>query len=307
MKTIKSVGEFGLIEQIRKKIKSGSGVVQGIGDDAAVIHPSKNLELVTTDSIVEGIDFLAKKTSPEKIGRKLLAINLSDIAAMAGNPRYALLSLGVYPNLPLSWVNRFLNGLLKLARPFKVDLIGGDVSRSSQFWASLTLLGEATESGYVSRSGAKPGDSIYVTGDLGGSILGKHLNFMPRVREAQEILKKFHPTSMIDISDGFFQDLSHILEESKVGANVYASQIPISSAARTLSGKDKHSPLEHAFHDGEDFELLFTSKIKIPTAVLGTKITWVGEIVQSKMGLNVLESLKNPKKVKISRKGYAHF
>ena len=308
MKTVKDVGELGLIKRFRTKIKYGREVILGIGDDAAVIKPSKEYQLVTTDSLVDGVDFSKQNTPPELVGRKLLAINLSDIAAMGGIPRYALLTLGIFPHLELFWLDRFLNGILKLARQFRVDLIGGDISRSSKFWASLVLLGESVDRRWISRGGAKPGDQIFATGNLGGSILGKHLNFTPRVLEAQRIVKNFNPTSMIDISDGFLQDLNHVLEESKVGARVYASQIPIATQARMLSDKDKHSPLEHALSDGEDFELLFTTrKRKIPGSFLGTKITWVGEIVSQARGLSLFESPQNLKKVKISKKGYVHF
>lgn len=288
MKTIKNLGEFGLIEKIRRQIKTNPFVIRGIGDDAAVIRPAKGVQLVTTDAVVDGVDFLLKKTPAELVGRKLLAINISDIAAMGGIPKQAVLTLGLTPDISVSWLDGFIKGLLKLAGNYRISLVGGDISRSKTLWASLTLLGEAPSGKWISRSGAKPGDKIYVTGKLGGSIKGKHLKFIPRVREAQVIVKKFRPTSMIDVSDGFFQDLGHILKESKVGAKIDFDEIPVTAGCS----------LNQALTDGEDFELLFTSRKKIKL----NGITCVGEI--TKKGSVTPSSSKNQVKVK---QGYVHF
>ncbi len=297
MKTVKDIGELGLIDRIRRKIKSFPGVIRGIGDDAAVIRPPKGYELITTDSLVDQVDFVLGKTPANLVGRKLLAINLSDIAAMGGRPRCAVLSLGIPSSLAVAWFDAFLSGLLNIARRYKVVLIGGDVSRAGQFWASLTLTGEAVPGKWVGRSGAKPGDKIFVTGDLGGSLRGKHLKFNPKIEEALKIVKRFRPTSMIDISDGFLQDLRHLLTESKAGAQVYADRIPVSRAAK--------SSLKHALSDGEDFELLFTARrfVRIP----GIKITQVGDITKKPGELMIFDSENKRKRLKVKVKGYVHF
>ncbi|MBI4970258.1 MAG: thiamine-monophosphate kinase [Candidatus Omnitrophica bacterium] len=281
MKTIKHLGEFGIIERISRKIKNGQGVIRGIGDDAAVIRPARGVELVTSDAIVDGVDFLRKKTPAALVGRKLLAINLSDIAAMGGTPRHAVLTLGLVPDLSIVWLDQFMNGLLKLASEWRVNLVGGDISRSKTLWASLTLLGESPAGKWISRSGARVGDNIYVTGALGGAIRGKHLTFTPRIKEAQEIVRKFHPSSMIDISDGLLQDLGHILDESRVGANIDWKSVPVSFGCT----------LKQALTDGEDFELLFTSAKNIESK----GITRVGKIVP-----------RSQNQVKVV-KGYVHF
>lgn len=309
MKTIKDVGEFGLIERIRRKADvRDRSILKGIGDDAAVLRVGRiGVGLLTADSLADGVDFHLKKDKPELVGRKLLAINLSDVAAMGGWPRYALLSLGLPPGISVSWFDRFLKGLFGLGRCFEVKLIGGDISRAKQFWASLTLLGEAPRQKWISRSGARPGDLVFVTGTLGGSILGKHLAFTPRIREVQAILKRVCPTSMIDISDGLIQDMGHVLKASRVGAKIYGSMIPISGAARRLGG----SPLAHALADGEDFEILFTLRpkevAKLPGRIFGTKITRVGEIVSRQQGLKFFHSPEDRRIIHVSKKGFVHF
>lgn len=302
MKTVKTAGEFGLIRIIRQKFKAQKNVLKGIGDDAAVLFPpSGKLQLVTTDSLVEGVDFIKKTASPEAVGRKLASINLSDIAAMAGEPRHAVLSLGLPTELSLSWFNQFLNGLKHRLGQFRVGLVGGDISRAKEFWASLALLGEVDPQGWVTRSGARPGDQIFVTGSFGGSIYGKHLDFTPRVREARWLAGKIRISSMIDVSDGLLEDLGHILEESHVGARIYASRIPVSKACRKPR-------LVHALTDGEDFELLLTAKTqKMPRSVLGIKITRIGEIVERAKGMKIFASPGRLEEIHVSKKGFVHF
>ncbi|MBI4398183.1 MAG: thiamine-phosphate kinase [Candidatus Omnitrophica bacterium] len=313
MKSIGQIGEFGLIERIRKKIKSSRDIILGAGDDAAVMRPPQGYELVTTDALVDGVDFELGKTPARLVGRKLLAINLSDIAAMAGLPKYAVVSMGLVARLSIQWVDEFLSGLLDMAKKYHVALVGGDISRAKELWASLALAGETGPGRqWVGRGGAKPGDAIFVTGALGGSISGKHLRFEPRIKEARWLARRFYPTSMIDISDGFLQDIGHILSQSGVGAEIYAGQIPVSRAAKTLSKQFKKgkSPLEHALTDGEDFELIFTvsEKIsrKIPKQVHGTPLWRVGKILKEKQ-LILFESEKRDKKINISKKGFQHF
>ncbi len=253
------ISEFALIELLRKRMPLAWRKKPGIGDDAAVLPGAGNkICLLTTDVIVEGIDFSYRKLSPYQAGRKALAVNLSDIAAMAGTPTTFVIALGIPKHYPESWILKFYEGLTALAKKHKVFCAGGDISRSRQFFASLALLGEARKGRVILRSGARPGDLIGVTGSLGGSILGHHHTFEPRLVEAAFLSRYGHPTSMMDISDGLVQDLGHILRSSGVGARLDLEKIPVSSAARKLACNQRYRALIHALSDGEDFELLFT-------------------------------------------------
>jgi len=176
--------EFSFIEYLKKKIRSSGRVSLGIGDDAAVLNVGKGKKLVvSTDVIVENVDFKIKTLSPEKIGRKALAINLSDLAAMGASPMAFVVTIGKPKYISAAWLKRFYNGLLKLAKQYDVACVGGDFSKSAEFFASVTILGEALPRKIVKRSGAKPGDWIAVMGALGGSLLRHHYDFTPRVRE----------------------------------------------------------------------------------------------------------------------------
>ncbi len=258
MKTVRSIGEFGLIRRIGKKAPVFRNVLVGIGDDAAVVTPEKGKNLVlASDILVEGVDFDFKTATPEEVGRKAIAINLSDIAAMGAVPQAALVGLCLPPNVSIRKVDRFYSGLNRMAKSFRVSVVGGDISKAPRWMISICLAGSVEHSRAVLRSGAKPGDVICVTGTFGGSILGKHLNFTPRLEEGR-FLARFGVNAMIDVSDGLIQDLSQVLEKSKVMANLWPDQVPVSAAAGKLAKKSGFSALRHALTDGEDFELLFT-------------------------------------------------
>jgi thiamine-monophosphate kinase len=252
--------EFDLIAQIRRGVPSSRRLKVGIGDDAAVIDWSVHPDcLVTVDMLMEGVDFTFDTATPEQIGRKALAVNLSDIAAMAGRPVACVVAVALPREGGFELGQRLSAGLQALAAEFDVALAGGDTNTwNGPLVLSITVLGEPTGRGPVLRSGARPGDWICVTGPLGGSLLGHHLDFTPRVREAQALHQATTLHSLIDISDGLAADLGHILDESRVGALLDAPEIPISPAARELSQRDGRSPLDHALADGEDFELIFT-------------------------------------------------
>lgn len=252
--------EFDLIAQIRGQVARASRVKVGIGDDAAVLDWSRHPEcLVTVDMLMEGTDFTLESATPEQIGRKALAVNLSDIAAMAGRPTACVVAVALPRRGGFELGQRLMAGLLPLAREFDVALAGGDTNTwDGPLVLSITVLGEPTGRGPVLRSGARPGDWIFVTGPLGGSLSGHHLDFTPRVREAQALHAATTLHSLIDISDGLAADLGHILEESRVGAVLDPEAIPITSAANEMSRHDGQSPLRHALADGEDFELIFT-------------------------------------------------
>jgi thiamine-monophosphate kinase len=218
--------------------------------------------------LMDGIDFIIAEVGPRSAGRKAMAANLSDIAAMAGIPIAAVVSVALPRQLTevrsqksvisSEFAEELYHGLREVADAFDVPIVGGDTnSWDGPLVISVTILGEATERGAVLRSGAKAGDWIFVTGPLGGSILGHHLGFTPRVREAIALNETASIHAMCDISDGLSADLNHILEESRCGAVLFADAIPISAAARELSATSNKTPLQHALSDGEDFELVF--------------------------------------------------
>lgn len=253
-----SAGELGFIAWLRDQIGPAPGVIIGPGDDAAALRwPVDRELLVTTDMLLEGSCFRLSEAGPRRVGRKAMAVNLSDMAAMAGVPRAAVVSVGIPRSHGRELADGLFHGMKQLADEFGVAIVGGDTNTwAGELVISITLLGEATLRGPVRRSGAKPGDWIFVTGPLGGSIGGHHLDFTPRVREALALHQQVDLHAMIDISDGFARDLHHICAESGCGAVVFADKIPISDAATGLS--DGKTALDHALGDGEDFELLFT-------------------------------------------------
>ena len=231
----------------------------GIGDDAALVRPAKGkTQAITTDFLVEGVDF-KKRDDPALVGRKTLAVNLSDLAAMGAKPRHALLYLAFPQRTPARSIRQFFKGWSALARKYHIEVIGGDLSRGKEWMSGAVLMGERPASSNFLRSGAKAGDSLWVTGTLGGSILGKHFQFEPRVGEAIFLSEHFPISSCIDLSDGLGQDLPRLLEASRKGAHIFLNAIPVSTAARRLSLGSGKSPIRHAFQDGEDFELLFTA------------------------------------------------
>ena len=249
--------ELALIDWIRQQAKSATGLQVGIGDDAAVWQVGGKSLLLTTYMLMEDVDFRLSETSATLIGRKAMAVNLSDIAAMAGRPLVALVAVALPKERGFEFARELHQGMQSIAEEYGVAIIGGDTNTwNKPLVVTVTLIGEATDRGAVRRSGAKPGDWLFVTGSLGGSIQGKHLSFTPRIREALALHEVVDLHAMIDLSDGLSADLHHILDESGVGATLFAESIPISDSARQLS--DGRSPLEHALSDGEDFELLFS-------------------------------------------------
>ena len=220
--------EFTLINMLKEKVPHGMPRGVGIGDDAAVLGASGSNEIViTTDTIVEKIDFLLKDAKPEDIGRKCIAVNLSDIAAMGATPSAFVVTLGIPKKMlrRLKWIGALYKGMSPLAKKYGAICIGGDMTQSEELFLSMTMIGFVKSKRAITRAGAKPGHWIGVTGTLGGSILGKHLNFEPRVTEGQYLSERFKPSSMIDVSDGLIQDLEHILKASKVSR---VSRFPLS-------------------------------------------------------------------------------
>jgi thiamine-monophosphate kinase len=294
-------GEFPFIHWLRERSLPADGVLVGPGDDCAVLAPPQRSQLVTTDIITEGVDFRLAEVNPRQIGRKAMAVNISDLAAMAGQPRHAVVGLVV----PRQWegttegrslVQELYLGLQDVAHAFGVNIVGGDTnSWDGGLVVSVTLLGEATERGPVLRSGAKLGDAIFVTGPLGGSILGRHLTPVPRVPEALRLHQAVNLHAMIDISDGLAADLNHILEESHCGAVLIADAIPIHADAVELAKRTLRPALDHAMNDGEDFELVFTVSreeaelLERHPPVPNLALTRIGEIVEAGLWLRKLD------------------
>jgi thiamine-monophosphate kinase len=256
------MNEFDLIARLTKDAPANGTVVAGPGDDCAVLDlgiPGQLL-LFKTDAVVEGIHF-DSKTAPEKIGHKALARCLSDIAAMAGTPTAALVTLGLPRKFEPEFVGAIYQGLNDLARRYGVAIAGGETTTNpGGLLISVALIGLVKRDREVLRSGAKVGDAIFVSGELGGSLAGKHLDFGPRLTEAQWLVENFPVHAMIDVSDGLAGDLRHILKASNVGAELLGSAIPISRAAKLAARTESPAKpaLLAALTDGEDFELLFT-------------------------------------------------
>ncbi|MCD4782027.1 MAG: thiamine-phosphate kinase [Candidatus Omnitrophica bacterium] len=301
-KKISEIGEWGLIDRIRKDLKTTRFVQKGAGDDAAVITipgSSKRL-LYTTDMLVEDVHF-TKDHSPKAIGHKAIACSMSDVAAMGGLPKYAVVSIGISGDVEMPFVNQLYAGMNEIAVKFGTCIVGGDTVKSRKLIINVTLLGEAKESEIVYRSGARKDDVIFVTGLLGRSYQsGHHLKFIPRVMESQYIVGKFKPTSMIDISDGLGSDLSHIMKESGVGAVVYEDKIP----------RNRKATVHQALTDGEDYELLFTlpaDRAKRVKNQMRAKFFFgeIGKIIDKKEGFVLLDKNGQPRTLKVE--GFNHF
>lgn len=280
---LREIGEFGLIARIKKSWPPSSPrVIQGMGDDAAVSSLSPGDDLVSTvDLLIEDVHFDLSFIDPFPLGRKSLAVNLSDLAAMGATPRWMLISLALPSRLSVEFVDQFFAGLRSVAEPHGVSLIGGDTSSSpDRLFISITLLGEGKRGALVYRHGAKPGDDLYVTGTLGDSLVGLHLakglkgrapspeeKFLlerhfdptPRLQEGRALAEGKLARAMIDISDGLLSDLGHICEESRVGALIWAGRIPQSAPFRSLVPASPGEEWKWALKGGEDYELLFSA------------------------------------------------
>ena len=259
-----SLSETELIQRLTQDLPADSSVLTGPGDDCAVLDWSGSKLLFKTDAIVEGIHF-ERDTPPEAIGRKALARALSDIAAMAGTPTHALITLGVHAEMEPSLIEAVYQGLRNCAREHHVNIVGGETTSLSQLTLSISLIGKASKP--ILRTGSAVGDAIFVSGELGGSLAGHHLNFTPRLKEARWLSDQDIVHAMIDLSDGLATDLRHLLSD-QTGAELLTRALPIRRAAkeRARDNPSGKTALLAALTDGEDYELLFTvsSKDAVP-------------------------------------------
>jgi thiamine-monophosphate kinase len=278
---INEIGEFGLIESIKKDcITSLEGVVKGIGDDCAVFHSSSGrVLLLTTDMLVEDIHFLRNTITPYQLGRKAIAVNLSDIAAMGGRPLVALISLAIPAKTEVEEIQEIYRGMREICGRYSVNIVGGDtVASPDNLIINVSLIGDANEQEVLYRSGARPGDKIYLTGTVGDSPAGlsilKHeisspeslrRHFIkvhnepePLIKTGKVIAGSRLATAMIDLSDGLLSDLGHICEESSVGALLFRDGIPHSEELKSLAAHAGFDPLDFALSGGEDYVLLVT-------------------------------------------------
>jgi thiamine-monophosphate kinase len=309
------MNEFELIAQLTKSLPTNETVLTGAGDDCAVLDfglPDK-LFLFKTDAIVEGIHF-TREMPPEKIGRKALARCLSDIAAMAGTPSAALVTIGLPKNFDAEFVAKIYDGINSLAKKSSMAIVGGETTTNPErILISISLLGIVARGKQVLRSGAKIGDAIFVTGELGGSLAENHLEFEPRIAEASWLAEYFSIHAMIDLSDGLAGDLRHILKMSGVGAELLKSAIPVSREAKLAArkGSSAKPAFVAALTDGEDFELLFTVASRDAVKLLDAwkrhfpklKLNCIGKIVSGE-GILIRDKSGSHK---FNGDGYVHF
>ena len=336
---LSKLGEFGLIARFQSRLKYQSKqVVKGIGDDCAVLSlQAGNYQVLTTDALVETVHFNLKTQTPEELGWKALAVNISDVAAMGARPQFAVISLGIPKTLPVDFLDRFYKGLNQASQKYQVALVGGDtVASPRHLFINMALLGETFKKKVFTRDGARPGDAIMVTGTLGDAAAGlkilqskkkqwdipkaaqkkltqRHLKPEPRLAMARWLAQsRYKVTSMLDISDGLTQDLGHILRASSVGAELWEAHIPLSKAILKAEKTKSFSALPLALEGGEDYELLFTLR---PEDVISLKIgsitkvdqpvTQIGEITAGK-GIRLIS--KDGRSQLLQRpKGFNHF
>jgi thiamine-monophosphate kinase len=314
------VTEKTLISRIRQAATRRSGVTTGIGDDCAVLRvPAGHEILVTTDFTLEGIHFRQEWHSPEVVGHRCLTRGLSDIAAMGGTPIAAFLSLAVPRGFSQAWVRRLTRGLLALATQFKVTLAGGDTAESpTGIQADIVVVGSVPRGTAILRSGAQPGDRIYVTGRLGGSSAalaalrtGKkirpaefphHFRPVPRLAVGGFLRERRLASAMIDVSDGLSTDLTHICEESGVGAEILSPAIPRARVGKTRAPVDLHN----ALHGGEDYELLFTApgNKRAPSRISGVEVTLIGRVTRKERLVLVTD---RGERRELKAQGWEHF
>ena len=337
-RTIDSLGEFGLIDHLTKKFSlKNAGSVKGVGDDAAVIQPSDKQMLVTTDMLVEGIHFDLMYTPLMHLGYKSVIVNLSDIYAMNGTPKQITVSLALSSKFTIEAVDELYAGIHHACELYGIDLIGGDTTSSPRgLVISVTAIGEVAADKVVYRSGAKEGDLICVTGDLGASFLGLQIlerekriflenpEIQPELEEQpyligrqlrpearREIIEflddvNLKPTAMMDVSDGLSSDMMHICKQSGVGCDLHESRIPISEDAYNQALVFNMDPTTCVLNGGEDYELLFTIEPEDETKISNhPNISVIGQITKQEEGCILLT--KGGNRHRLTAQGWKHF
>jgi thiamine-monophosphate kinase len=278
-------GEFAFIDWIRKQQKAGGIVSVAAGDDLAVLDwPAGELLLVGVDQVLDGVHFDSAVHSPRDIGRKVMNRNLSDCAAMACLPAAAVATVALPRSVSMDYARELYLGMKDAADRYGCAVVGGDTaSWDGKLVMTVSILGRSAGIRPVLRSGARAGDTVYVTGPLGGSILGRHLRFEPRIELARDLAGRGVVHAMIDISDGLSRDLRHICRESGLGAAIDAERIPVHADAVELSKRTGRPPIEHALHDGEDHELIVVgvSGLTAPLIEIGRMVAGEGIILRS--------------------------
>jgi thiamine-monophosphate kinase len=321
---LRTLGERGLIRAIRKEFsESRKDIILGIGDDAAVVKPCRKPLILTKDLLFEGVDFISSLHPPFFLGRKSLNVNLSDIAAMGGIPKYALLGLGLPSNFDILWIKEFLSGFHSAARGGGVLLIGGDLSSANKISISVTVIGEGKN--IIRRSGGKPSHILFVSGFLGDSkqgflllkrglklgddkradpLLKAFLDPVPQISLGNELARRGLASAMIDVSDGLSVDLLHICEESGCGAKIELGRLPLSPSLRYFQKR----PFPFALHGGEDFQLLFSVADRNLQSILRLqkkfRMTEIGRLTRRK-GIFLID--RKGRKRQLPIKGYEHW
>jgi thiamine-monophosphate kinase len=323
---VKDLGEFGLINLLAKKVGGGKDrrLLVGIGDDAAAWKGDESIQLATVDSFIQDIHFPSGLASWKELGGKALAVNLSDIAAMGGLPRYALVSLALPGNTEVDDVTSLYAGMLELAKKFGVAVVGGNISRAPLVAITIAVFGSSQKKRLLTRSTAKAGELVAVTGHLGAAAAGlemltKGLRFdpkttaifrnaflrpVPRIAEGQLLVEEGVKTA-IDLSDGLVSDLNQVRKASGVGARIEIERVPVEPAVKAAFGE---KALEMALGGGEDYELLFTGRAGVIERVrrkASCPITVVGEIIAGDKGVALVDSRGKP--VNLVRRGWEHF
>ncbi|HEY4312492.1 MAG TPA: thiamine-phosphate kinase [Pirellulales bacterium] len=277
--------ESEFIAWLRERLPPHPRLAVGVGDDAAQVQLTGGEVLVSVDALSEGVDFRLAEVDARRVGRKALAVNLSDMAAMAARPVAMVVSVMLPRQGALLMARQLAEGMIPLAERFDVAFAGGDTNTwDGGLVISVTILGEPTQRGPLRRSGAMPGDVIIVTGAFGGSILGHHFDFEPRVREALILHERYELHAGMDVSDGLALDLSRLAAESGCGAAVRLEKLPLTPATHELAARDGVSAIEHALGDGEDFELILAvppdaARQMLADQPLDVPLTAIGQFV----------------------------
>lgn len=306
-------GEFALIDRLTRKPLS-KDIIKGIGDDAAVLKLNEKYFIFTTDTMVEGDHFSLSYFTPKQVGKKAVEINVSDIGAMGGAPRYFLVSLVLPKDIEVETVTGIYEGMWEVSKKYNIEIVGGNITHGNLLVIDICMIGESYKNDLKFRSSAKPEDYILVSGDLGSSTAGLHL-FLNKIDGFKEVKRKHlepeakfykvkpflkYINAMIDVSDGLASEVTRICEQSKTGAVIYLDSVPVEKKTKKAAEYLKKDALDFALYGGEDFELVYTVSEKNIKKVKGTI---VGKITRER-GIKIN---KNEQEESLTKKGYDHF